>query len=362
MDLRETIKMHYGARVSSSDGCCGGGAMLGNVEVPSYGCGDPSAIAGLQAGETVLDLGSGAGLDVFRAAQAVGESGRVIGVDMTPEMIDRARAAAAQLGLGNVEFRQGYIEDLPLDDESVDVVISNCVVNLSLDKATVFAEAYRALKPGGRVLISDVLRSGSSLAMITPEGWCACEDGAESPERYRRYLAEAGFLRIDVDPPPANARAGETYSALIRAVKPSIRRARQSELREVEEILTGAELPVDGLAQADIFVLEDEGRIKGVVGMERHGDYALLRSLAVAAAARSSGLGRALLRFVTQRARAAGACKAFALTTTIGEWLEREGSQVAWSELPEALFGSAELKGACPESARAFAIDLKSRR
>ena len=124
------------------------------------GCGNPISMADLKPGETVLDLGSGAGFDAFLAAKAVGESGKVIGVDMTPEMVQNARTNAEKLNISNVEFRLGEIEKLPVSDSSVDVVISNCVINLSPDKSEVFGEISRSLKPGGRIIISDILRSG----------------------------------------------------------------------------------------------------------------------------------------------------------------------------------------------------------
>lgn len=134
-------------------------SKLGEANL-GLGCGNPISMADLNPGETVLDLGSGPGFDAFLAAQRVGESGKVIGVDMTPEMVQMARANAEKLSISNVEFRVGEIEKLPVSDSSVDVVISNCVINLSPDKSAVFGEIYRSLKPGGRIVISDILRSG----------------------------------------------------------------------------------------------------------------------------------------------------------------------------------------------------------
>lgn len=134
-------------------------SKLGEANL-GLGCGNPISMADLNPGETVLDLGSGPGFDAFLAAQRVGESGKVIGVDMTPEMVQMARANAEKLSISNVEFRLGEIEKLPVSDSSVDVVISNCVINLSPDKSAVFGEIYRSLKPGGRIVISDILRSG----------------------------------------------------------------------------------------------------------------------------------------------------------------------------------------------------------
>jgi len=197
------------------------------------GCGNPVAIASLQPGQVVLDLGCGAGLDCFLAARRVGPSGRVIGVDMTPEMLSKARESAREGGYANVEFRLGEIEHLPVADASVDVAISNCAINLSPDKPQVFREAYRVLRPGGRLAISDVVARAelpeairSDWAMIT-----GCVAGAERIDRVEKMIREAGFQDIHVVPRDesrefirqwAPGRRVEEYvvSATIEATKP----------------------------------------------------------------------------------------------------------------------------------------------
>ncbi len=199
------------------------------------GCGNPQAIASLQAGETVLDLGSGGGFDCFLAAQAVGEHGQVIGVDMTPEMVSKARRNASEAGLGNVEFRLGEIEHLPVADGSIDVIISNCVINLSPEKERVFADAFRVLKPGGRLAISDVVAT----AEIPPEVkqdfalYSGCVAGASSIDELESMLDRVGFVRVLVRPrdeskafirewAPGSKSEDYVVSAAIEAVKPQV--------------------------------------------------------------------------------------------------------------------------------------------
>jgi arsenite methyltransferase len=216
--IHEAVREHYAERIKSNASCCGPSdccstdsnlypsdllATLPEGEsTVSYGCGDPITLASLQAGQTVLDLGSGAGLDCFFAAKRVGESGHVIGVDMTPEMIERARSSAKRLNLTNVEFRPGFLEELPVDTASVDVIISNCVINLSPDKARVFGEAFRVLKPGGKLAVSDIVTDGPLPEEIKKSlsAWAGCIAGAVEAEEYIGMMKSVGFTDISIVP------------------------------------------------------------------------------------------------------------------------------------------------------------------
>jgi len=222
-ELREVVRDRYAraATKSRDGGCCGGPECCDSdpisqglydaeqaASVPvealeaSLGCGNPTALASLREGEVVLDLGSGGGIDVILSARRVGPTGRAIGVDMTDEMLDLARRNAAAAGVPNVEFRKGEIEALPLADAEADVVISNCVINLSADKPRVLAEAYRVLKPGGRFAVSDIVVRGEIPTGIrrSLELWAGCVAGALEEEEYRRLLAEAGFESVEIEP------------------------------------------------------------------------------------------------------------------------------------------------------------------
>ena len=222
------VRQVYGDIASGrGSGCCGPtgccSAGLGGLEplvgVPAgadlgLGCGAPVALLEPQPGETILDLGSGAGVDCFLAATAVGPSGHVIGVDMTPEMVERARSLAARQGITNVEFRQGRLEQLPVEDASVDAVTSNCVVNLVPDKARVFTEIARVLRPGGRLVISDIVLDGTLPAAVeqSVHAYAGCIAGAEQRSTYFDRLAAAGLREIEIleDVPfPAETLSGE---------------------------------------------------------------------------------------------------------------------------------------------------------
>ena len=221
-EVKDYVKKSYGeiarntGSCSSSCGCgCGPSSIdtalkigyskdeLGNIPEASnmgLGCGNPTALASLKEGETVLDLGSGGGIDAFLAAQKVGETGKVIGVDMTEEMIQKAEATVQKFNYKNVEFRLGEIENLPLEDNSVDVIISNCVINLSPDKEKVFKEAYRVLKPSGRILISDIVTEGDLPEQVQKSisAWAGCVAGAQEKNQYLTTIRDAGFKEVNI--------------------------------------------------------------------------------------------------------------------------------------------------------------------
>ncbi|MEE4608233.1 MAG: arsenite methyltransferase [Desulfobacteraceae bacterium] len=258
-EIRQAVRQRYSRIVDTrqagcgcAPGCCGAPAAdaAGISRALGYspeevgavpeganlglGCGNPQAIAALKPGEVVLDLGSGGGFDCFLAARQVGETGRVIGVDMTPEIISRARANAAKTGHGNVEFRLGEIENLPVADNTADVVISNCVINLSPDKPRVFAEIYRALKPGGRLAVSDVVATAELPEAVREDMSLrsCCIAGASMIAEVETMLHACGFVDIRVTPKeesktfirewaPGTDAADFVVSADIHAVKPT---------------------------------------------------------------------------------------------------------------------------------------------
>ena len=271
-NVQETVRQKYGEaakRVASGGtACCGGGAELSGcdpittdlyneaqksglppeVVAASLGCGNPTALAKLQPGETVLDLGSGGGIDVLLSARRVGPTGKAYGLDMTDEMLALARENQRKAEVENVEFLKGAIENIPLPDNSVDVIISNCVINLSGDKDRVFSEALRVLKPGGRLAVSDVVVRGEVPAEVrkSMELWVGCIAGALDEADYREKLRRAGFESVDLETTRVY-RAGEAreflaaagldvesvapqidskfISAFVRAVKPATKAA-----------------------------------------------------------------------------------------------------------------------------------------
>ncbi len=224
MNIADTIKSKYGSVATAAARgakapCCGGESSCNPVTsdlyssketsalpveavLASQGCGNPTALAELKPGEVVLDLGSGGGIDVLLSARRVGPSGKAYGLDMTDEMLALARENQRKAGVENVEFLRGEIENIPLPDNSVDVVISNCVINLSADKRRVLAETFRVLKPGGRFAVSDIVRRRAlpPAVMRSVELWAGCVSGALEENEYRSLLAEVGFRDVGVEP------------------------------------------------------------------------------------------------------------------------------------------------------------------
>ena len=272
--MRDAVQAAYGARAETNDNCCGKTSEEGNTElnpsnalqnqapakssccsgsqqvedikfltgysqedtagVPkeaeeiSLGCGNPTAMANLRPDEMVLDIGSGGGIDAFIAAKKVGSNGYVIGVDMTPAMLNRARSAAMRANISNVEFRYGFAESIPVEDNSVDVIISNCVINLCEDKGLVFKEAYRTLKPGGRLEISDMVtnRALSVDERMKAFEWAECISGALPEKEYLDLITEAGFNGISITRSDSSGEMNgvRVYSAIVSAHKPGVRK------------------------------------------------------------------------------------------------------------------------------------------
>lgn len=263
----DEVREKYGRIAAEGGGCCGPNSCGGSSEIPvslgigyrqedlaalpeganlGLGCGAPIAALALQPGECLLDLGSGAGIDVLLAARAVGENGRAIGVDMTPEMLNKARANAAKVGAFNVEFREGRLEELPVASGTIDAVTSNCVINLVPDKSKVFAEIARTLKPGGRLVISDIVLDGALPEKIERDvyAYVGCISGAAQREAYFGWLKAAGLSEIEI-------LKDVDYLATIREVAPV----------EAEAILTRTDTKWEDVA----------GRVRSITFRARKG-------------------------------------------------------------------------------------------
>lgn len=434
-EIKDAVKSRYAKAIQGSSSCCGAtapqaapqtGSCCGPTVVEqkgtfvkiagydrdelsrlpadavqnSFGCGNPLAFAGVQPGQVVLDIGSGAGIDCFIAAEKVGPAGKVIGLDMTPEMIERARQNAKEAGVTNVEFRFGEAEKMPVDDTSVDWVISNCVINLSPDKPAVFREIGRILRPEGRISISDIVAQDLPVAVRkSRDAWTGCLAGAISEEAYVQGLEKAGLRDVRVTSRTvydasqltglfgssccgagagqdaatlAEAAAGKIWSARFEGVKPqpasvatevTIESARTEDLPAIEALVTEAGLPADVAPHLSGFlVARHQGRVVGCTGMEAKGADALFRSLAVSPAYRGAGVGRRLYEALVRSARAKGVERAYLLTTTIAPLAESWGfRRIDRDSVPATIRQTTQFQGACCASAVAMSQDLRSR-
>ncbi len=426
-DLTTTVQEKYGAaalrvldRVASDadGGCCsplscncGGAAFDGTVDpitsnlyvrgetdalpemavLASLGCGNPTALAELHEGEVVLDLGSGGGIDVLLSARRVGPTGKAYGLDMTDQMLDLARRNAAEAGVTNVEFLRGHIEEIPLPDASVDVIISNCVINLSGDKPRVLREAFRVLKPGGRFAVSDVVVQGELPADVkrSMELWVGCVAGALQDSEFLSLLRDAGFTNasvemtrlyeiedaraflantgLDVDRVAAEV-AGRVGAAFVRAGKPatfSLRDANPSDTDAIEALLSQSGLPVAGVRDAlarpasGFVVAESGGVMVGVGGLEDCCDDVLLRSVAVTPEWKRRGVGRALVARLIAEAEARGRRAMYLLTTTAERYFPSFGfSVISRDDVPPEVNATEEFREVCPSSAVAMVRQL----
>lgn len=406
-DIREAVRQRYARAITSKGSCCGSApagccdpldqacqviteglyqpeeleGLPPGLVAASFGCGNPTALAELYAGEVVLDLGSGAGLDVLLSARRVGPHGKAYGLDMTEEMLAAARKNQAQAGITNAEFILGHLEEIPLPEGAVDVIISNCVINLAADKDRVLREGFRVLRPGGRLAISDIVLCRPLPARVQQDlaAWTGCVAGALSEQDYRNKLAAAGFVDIDLEiirvydltnplakqllPGLSDSERrelnGAIVSAFIRGKKPArrlvpgvdfqLRPASDADLPEVLALLEGCGLSTAGVAEnRRSFLVADDGSIIGVIGMETAGRSVLLRSLAVRADRRKAGVAAALLEQGLQRSRESGAREAYLLTKTAVKYFARWGfNTVERSCIPGELLRNSALDRVC---------------
>ena len=414
-DIREQVRKKYSQAITAKVGCCGSAACCGSgkeldvitgnlydsseVEglpadllATSFGCGNPTALGDLHAGETVLDLGSGAGLDALLSARRVGPYGKAYGLDMTDEMLAQANANKRKAGIANVEFLKGHIEDIPLPQDSVDVVISNCVINLSVDKDQVFREIFRVLKPGGRIAVSDIVTTKPLPQSVSRNllAWAGCVAGALSREEYIVKLKNADFKEIEIVVtrvydlkdlqrqnivPGASEKEleeieGALISAFIRAKKPAIgleqgrdfiiRTAEENDFPAIHELLVKDGLTTEGVNQAcgSYYIAEGKGII-GVLGVERKGRGALLRSLAVVPQMRKAKVADELMNHVLQVIKQAGCDDVYLLTNTAERYLNKFGfARIDRIKIPEALLESSALANACPASSICMSLKI----
>ncbi|MBP2627581.1 MAG: family N-acetyltransferase [Firmicutes bacterium] len=415
-DIREQVRQKYAQAITSKSGCCAStgccgdnrnvtSAITGNlyqstemeglpqdILATSLGCGNPTALGNLYAGETVLDLGSGAGLDVLLSAKRVGPFGKAYGLDMTDEMLAEANVNKVKSGLTNAEFLKGHIEDIPLPESSVDVVISNCVINLSVDKDQVLQEIYRVLKPGGRIAVSDIVTTKPLPDNIKQNmlAWAGCMAGALVDEEYKTKLTKAGFENVELEitrtydltdlvvrhltPGLASEELikwnGALVSAFIRARKPSqkmaagkdfsIKLAEQEEFLQIHELLIKSGLPTAGVDSSNgIYYIASDQEIMGVVGVEQYGAAVMLRSLAVKPQFQKAGVAQQLIDYALEALKSTGGTDIYLITNTAEQYLTRYGfAKIERNRVPNHVLATSALGDACSSSSTCMHLKL----
>ncbi len=360
ISIRQKIRDVYGDAVTRGETCCGpdhGGE--GTIRT-SFGCGDPLSMLELQAGDTVLDIGSGPGADALAAARRVGPTGRVIGVDMTEAMLAKARENARAAGMENVEFRAGDAERLPVEDGSIDRVISNCVVNLVPDKKAVFAEIFRVLRPGGSLSITDLVGENLPDEILSDQDkYCECIGGAPDETAYLDAIRQAGFGDVTVadrfpwEVPELEGTAGHVWSIKVTARRPAsvytgmLEPAHQGDLPSILALLARCGLPADGVPDhlGRFVVARESGRLVGCTGVEVHGKACVLRSLAVEPSSRGRGIAHLLIDRSLDLAREAGCTDAYLLTFSAAALAAKKGfKRITREDVPASVLASREFQ------------------
>ncbi|TDB69189.1 arsenic resistance N-acetyltransferase ArsN2 [Arundinibacter roseus] len=401
--LKEIVRQKY-AEIAGQDpalnaaSCCGSGPVstkVYNIMADDYsqfegyaseanlglGCGLPTQFAHIKKGDVVIDLGSGAGNDCFVARHETGAEGKVIGVDFTEEMIQRARTNAEKLGFHNVEFRQGDIEQMPVNDNVADVVVSNCVLNLVPNKRNVFKEIFRVTKPGGHFSISDIVLTGELPENLrqAAEMYAGCVSGAIMKDDYLSLAAQAGFENLTVQKQKpivipddilekylsagqiADFRTGVSgiESITLYAEKPTeipfeISEAKATDFDEISALLQANGLPTEDLTPAlgTFMIARLNKKLVGVAGLENLGQKALLRSVAIDQSQRNNGLANRLQEKLLAKAKQEGVEDVYLITTTAGQYFEKSGfSTIDRTEVPAEVQATAQFSNLCPSTA-----------
>ena len=409
-EIKEMVKEKYGAIAQQSkeqnqSSCCGSGCGCSNVEfsimaddyakLPGYvpdadlalGCGLPTEFARIKPGDTVVDLGSGAGNDCFVARSVVGESGRVIGIDMTEAMITKAKSNADKFGFRNVEFRLGDIDTMPLEDNTADVVVSNCVMNLVPNKQKAFSETYRIIKKGGHFSISDIVLQGELPDDLRKEAalYAGCISGAVQKEEYLQIIKDAGFvntkiqkermieipneilakfLSVDQLKEYKNSHVG-VLSITVYAEKPlnlTYRNATEDDAAAIRSLLESQRLPTEtvGTTKTDFYLAVENNAIVGVAGFEYYGEDVLLRSVAVPASLQKNHIGSEFVEWMISLAKQKGLKRIVLLTETASKFFAKKGFRIVERSfiVNDAMKQSSQFSGGCCSTAVCMILDL----